>query len=93
MCAPLIDTNGLVLGVHVHAANLHDRDGAQRLLTDTLKEGLPRLAIVWADAVYTGRFRGWMRNERGWRVEVPRHPDRQSVRRSPIMLAAWLQYE
>ncbi len=24
----LVDTNGLVLGVHVHAANLHDRDGA-----------------------------------------------------------------
>jgi putative transposase len=73
----LVDTNGLVLGVHVHAANLHDRDGAQRLLTDTLKEGLPRLAIVWADAAYTGRFREWMRNERGWRVEVPWHPDRQ----------------
>jgi putative transposase len=73
----LVDTNGLVLGVHVHAANLHDRDGAQRLLTDTLKEELPRLAIVWADAAYTGRFREWMRNERGWRVEVPRHPDRQ----------------
>ena len=47
---PLVDTNGLVLGVHVHAANLHDRDGAQRLLTDRLKEELPRLAIVWADA-------------------------------------------
>ncbi len=66
-----------MLGVHVHAANLHDRDGAQRLLTDRLKEELPRLAIVWADAAYTGRFWEWMRNERGWRVEVPRHPDRQ----------------
>lgn len=35
------------------------------------------MAIVWADAAYTGRFREWMRNERGWRAEVPRHPDRQ----------------
>ena len=73
----LVNTNGLVLGVHVHAANLHDRDGAQRLLTDRLKEELPRLAIVWADAAYAGRFREWMRNEREWCVERYRHPDRQ----------------
>jgi hypothetical protein len=38
----------------------------------------PRLAVVWADAAYTGRFREWVSRERGWRVEVPRHPDRQS---------------
>lgn len=46
-------------------------------MTDRLKEELPRLAIVWADAAYTGRFQEWMRNERGWRVEVPRHPNRR----------------
>ena len=73
----VVDTSGLVLSAHVHAASLHDRDGGQRLLTDELKEEMPRLAIVWADAAYTGRFREWMRNERGWRVKVPRHPDRQ----------------
>lgn len=73
----LVDTDGLALGVHVHAASLHERDGAQELLDKGLKEELPRLAVVWADAAYTGRFREWMRNERGWRVEVPRHPDRQ----------------
>ncbi len=73
----LVDTDGLALGVHVHAASLHDRDGAQELLDEGLKEELPRLAVVWADAAYTGRFQEWMRNERGWRVEVPRHPDRQ----------------
>ncbi len=33
-----------------------------------------------ADVAYRGPFREWMRNERGWRVEVPRHPDRQSRR-------------
>ena len=38
---------------------------------------MPRLAVVWADAAYRGRFRSWVRDERGWRVEVPRHPDRQ----------------
>ncbi len=73
----LVDTGGLVLGAHVHAASLHDRDGGQRLLTDKLKEEMPRLALVWADAAYTGWFREWVGEERGWRVEVPRHPDRQ----------------
>ena len=73
----LVDTNGLVLGAQVHAATLPDRDGGQRILNDELAEELPRLAVVWADAAYTGRFRSWVRNERGWRVEVPRHPDRQ----------------
>jgi putative transposase len=73
----LVDTNGLVLSAHVHAASLHDRDGAQKLLNDELAEKLPRLAVLWADAAYTGRFRSWVRDERGWRVEVPRHPYRQ----------------
>src|SRR3712207_8439092 len=35
------------------------------------------LAVIWADAAYTGGFRSWVREERGWRVEVARHPDRQ----------------
>ena len=34
----LVDTNGLVLSAHVHAASLHDRDGAQKLLNDELAE-------------------------------------------------------
>lgn len=73
----LVDTGGLVLGAHVHAASLHDRDGAQRLLSDELREDLPRLELVWADGAYTRGFREWAEEERGWRVEVPHHPDRQ----------------
>ena len=73
----LVDTGGLVLSAHVHAASLHDRDGGQRLLTEELQGEMPRLSVVWADAAYTGQFREWVREERGWRVEVPQHPDRQ----------------
>ncbi len=74
----LVDTGGLVLGARVHAASLHDRDGgAQALLTDELKEELARLELVWADGAYTGGFREWAQEERGWRVEVPHHRDRQ----------------
>jgi putative transposase len=73
----LVDTGGLVLGVRVHAASLHDRDGAQLLLSDELKEELPRLELLWADGAYTRGFREWAQQERGWRVEVPHHRDRQ----------------
>jgi transposase len=73
----LVDTGGLVLGAHVHAASLHGREEGRRLLAEELRGELPGLAVVWADAAYTGRFREWVREERGWRVEVPRHPDRR----------------
>lgn len=73
----LVDTCGLVLGVRVHAANLHDRDGAWGLLTDEVKEDLPRPQLIWADGAYTKGFREWAEEERGWLVEVPYHPDRQ----------------
>ncbi len=33
--------------------------------------------VVWADRAYTGRFREWVEEQRGWQVEVPHHPDRQ----------------
>src|SRR3712207_2919268 len=79
----LVDTGGLVLGAHVHAASLHDRDGAQRLLTDELKRELPRMELLWADGAYTKGFREWVEEERGWRVEVPHHPDRPLRRDGP----------
>ncbi len=69
----LVDTGGLVLGAHVHAANLHDRDGVRRFLSDELKSELPRMELLWADGAYTRGFREWAEEERGWRVEGPRH--------------------
>jgi transposase len=35
------------------------------------------MELVWADGAYTGGFRGWVEEERGWRVEVPYHRGRQ----------------
>jgi putative transposase len=74
----LVDTNGLVLATRVHGADLPDRDGGRRLLTEGFfGRVLPRLELVWADGAYTGEFRRWAEEERGWRVEVPYHRDRQ----------------
>ena len=71
----LVDTNGFVLAARVHGADLPDRDGGRRLLKEG--EGLPRMELLWADGAYTGGFREWLRRRLGWRLEVPRHRDRQ----------------
>ena len=51
----LVDTNGLVLAVRVHSADLPDRDGGRRLLGEG--QELPKLEVLWADGAYTGGFR------------------------------------
>ena len=62
----------------MHAADVPDRAGAQVLLGATAEGGaLPRLDLVWADAAYAGAFADRLHADRGWRLEVPRHPDRQ----------------
>ena len=76
-CHILVDTGGLILAARVHDADLPDRDGGKRLLAEDLQRDLPRMGLVWADGAYTRGFREWAEEERGWRVEVPHHRDRQ----------------
>ena len=76
----LVDATGLVLLAHVHAADLHDRLGAQALVARVAPGEVPRLELVWADGAYAGTFARWLQAERGWRVEVPRHRQHQAWR-------------
>ncbi|MBA2276923.1 MAG: transposase [Chloroflexia bacterium] len=69
----LVDTIGLVLTVQVHPADVADRDGARKLLTQ-MGERFPRLVHLWADAGYQGRFVTWATEILGWTVEVVRTP-------------------
>jgi transposase len=52
---------GLLLAVHVTAANVGDRDGAVQLLERLDRRRLPRLRQGWADAGYRGAFLAWAR--------------------------------
>jgi putative transposase len=83
----LVDTTGLVLLAVVHAADLlagspatqgvrPDRDGARRLLTTVAPNAFPRMELVWADQGHTGAFARWLEEERGWQLQVVRHPQR-----------------
>jgi putative transposase len=44
----LVDTTGVLLTVHVHRADLHDRAGAKLLLT-LIRGVVPRMQRLWAD--------------------------------------------
>jgi putative transposase len=73
----LVDTTGLVLLACVHAADVHDREGARLLVESSPGSGLPRMQLVWADQGYTGAFASWLVEQRGWHLQVIRHPERQ----------------
>ena len=69
----LVDTNGLILDVLVHPANITDRQGA-KLLLSPLKEVLPRLSLIWADSGYAGKLEEWVKNTLGWTLEIVKRP-------------------
>ncbi len=72
-----MDTTGLVLLACVHAADLPGRDGGRLLVARAPAGAMAGVEVVRADAGYAGAFAEWLLDERGWRVEVVRHPDRQ----------------
>lgn len=47
----LVDTNGLVLRVLVHPANIQDSEGAEWLLAN-FRQDFPDLSLIWVDQGY-----------------------------------------
>ena len=69
----LVDTQGLVLKVVVSPANITDRTGAEVLLEQVAADH-PRLAKIWADTGYQGKFVTWVQEHLGWDLTIARHP-------------------
>ena len=69
----LVDTQGFLLAVKVHAANLTDRLGA-RLLLQKLQGRFPRLCHLFADSGYTGPLLEWITLHLGWQTEIVSQP-------------------
>lgn len=68
------DTNGLLLAVHVHPANVQDCHGAVPLLKQ-LRQRFPKLRHVFADRVYRGKQLLDALAESGqWRIEIVERP-------------------
>ena len=76
----LVDTDGLILKVRVHAASVQDRDGAT-LVLDQIDEPLSKLELIWADGGYAGaKLADWMAErfgQRPLRLEIVRRSDTQ----------------
>ena len=66
----LVDTLGLPLSVYVTPADMHDVQGARRLLSG-LKYFVPRLTRIWADAAYRGQeLADWCKAHGDWDLDV-----------------------
>jgi putative transposase len=65
----LVDTQGNLLVVIVHPANIPDRDGADWVL-EAATEKSSRLQHIWADSGYTGELVEWWQDERGITIEI-----------------------
>jgi|TARA_B100001971_G_C18060290_1_gene467558 putative transposase len=72
----VVDTQGLLLAVAVHPANIQDRDGA-KLVLQRLLGRFPRLERIWADGAYAGKLVEWARHSGGWKLELVRRPAHQ----------------
>jgi putative transposase len=75
-----VDTQGLVLTVNVHPADVMDRDGVTRLLPpEHIKAAFPHLTHVWLDAAYHDKDKGhaWIEHHLGWTTQVVKPPPRR----------------
>src|SRR5919112_1065881 len=67
----LVDTEGNLLKVKVHPADLHDKAGGMLLLAG-LHLLFPAILLVWADTHYQG-LKAWTKENLGWTIEVVKH--------------------
>jgi putative transposase len=70
----IVDCLGFLLAVHVHPANIQDRDGAKPTLEKL--EGLyPLLALILADGGYRGQLISWAEEELKLKLEIVKRND------------------
>lgn len=65
----LTDTQGCVIDVQVHAANIQDRDGAKQLLKHASKE-ITTVEKIFADGGYAGTLIAWVEHTYGITLEI-----------------------
>ena len=70
----VVDTLGLLLAVAVRAADVQDRDGAKRVLSELVGR-FPRLALIWADGGDAGRLPVWALAVGGWVIGLVKEPE------------------
>ena len=73
----ITDTNGFMVGLVVHRADMQDRDGAL-LVLDSIRRFYPFLRHIFADAAYAGDKLATALSSRGtWTIEIIKRSDDQ----------------
>ena len=70
----IVDTQGNLMAIAVHEANVHDSKGAPKVI-ENLSFKFPRLAKILADGGYRGNLADWLLDKFGWELEVVLRPD------------------
>jgi putative transposase len=86
----LVDTLGLLMAVHVVAANVQEREGAKQLLNKAHKERerFSRLVVIWADGGFLGEdFFPWVMDTCRWILEVVLRP--QGIKGFVLLPKRW----
>ncbi len=82
------DTNGLLLAVHVHPANVQDCRGAVPLL-ERLRYRFPKLRHVFADRIYRGhQLLNALSHCGPWKIEIVERP--QGVKGFQLLPRRWV---
>ena len=76
----LVDTQGFLLAVKVHAANISDKEGA-KLLVAGKKSVFPRVEKLFGDHGYRGEVGLWIKEHVGWNLEVVAKEGKTAVER------------
>ena len=72
----VVDTEGNLLTVRIHAADIQDRDGVQDALVET-QELCPNVSYAWADQSYRGDLLEWAAKVLGITIEIVTRPAEQ----------------
>jgi transposase len=67
----LVDTQGHLLKVRLHPADLHDQRGADVLLQG-LATQFPLIVLIWADIASRG-LKDWLATALGWKLSIVKH--------------------
>jgi putative transposase len=70
----IVDCLGLILAIHIHPANIQDRDGAKETLLK-IKGLYPLLTLMWADGGYRGELIEWVNLHLGIKLEIVKRSD------------------
>ena len=65
----IVDSQGLLLDVVVHPANIQDRDGAKLVISKIIGR-FSKLRLIWADGGYAGKLTVWVGEKAGCELKI-----------------------